>query len=353
MSASHFKRPIILTLGTRGDVQPFLLLARELLRRGAAPLLMASGHFAPLAREAQVPMASILEGDAVWKMDSKEASPQKAADIFHASLARHMSAMLRQIERVASEHRADVVVVGSVIWTIAWLRRTLQLPLVHVFLQPARWLDSLRGPTRVTVTDAFRRSAIHPEIDPDYVAARAEHCGELHLLAYPDDLGVTHLPQHQGVCTGFWVAPQPPTSKVPPSLAAFLQIQPAPVCLNFGSMDVYSATWMPPLLQTLRQLLQDGCRLLVIGDLAPQAVRDWPRTLWVPSAPHAAVFPHCVAIIHHGGAGTSAAAITAARPSVVVPHLTWIVRRCLSSLSNLIAMPRASHLARKDELLPI
>ena len=41
---------------------------------------------------------------------------------------------------------------------------------------------------------------------------------------------------------------------------------------------------------------------------------------FVDSVPHAAIFPHCRAIVHHGGAGTSQSALRAGKPSVVVAH---------------------------------
>lgn len=41
---------------------------------------------------------------------------------------------------------------------------------------------------------------------------------------------------------------------------------------------------------------------------------------FVGAVPHAAVFPRCSAVVHHGGAGTSQAALRAGVPSVVIPH---------------------------------
>jgi sterol 3beta-glucosyltransferase len=36
--------------------------------------------------------------------------------------------------------------------------------------------------------------------------------------------------------------------------------------------------------------------------------------------PHHWLFPRCRAIVHHGGAGTTAAVLRAGRPGIVVPH---------------------------------
>ncbi|HET8989262.1 MAG TPA: nucleotide disphospho-sugar-binding domain-containing protein [Humibacillus sp.] len=45
-----------------------------------------------------------------------------------------------------------------------------------------------------------------------------------------------------------------------------------------------------------------------------------PDVIGIGSAPHEVLFPRCAAIVHHGGAGTTAAAVRAGVPQVVVPH---------------------------------
>ncbi len=43
---------------------------------------------------------------------------------------------------------------------------------------------------------------------------------------------------------------------------------------------------------------------------------------FVSAAPHHLIFPHCSAIVHHGGAGTTQSATLAGKPSIVVAHLS-------------------------------
>ena len=54
------KRVLILSIGTRGDVQPFLVLAAALRRAGAEPLLATLPHYTHLGREFGVRVVSIL-----------------------------------------------------------------------------------------------------------------------------------------------------------------------------------------------------------------------------------------------------------------------------------------------------
>jgi UDP:flavonoid glycosyltransferase YjiC (YdhE family) len=45
-----------------------------------------------------------------------------------------------------------------------------------------------------------------------------------------------------------------------------------------------------------------------------------PDVIGIGSPPHEVLFPRCAAVVHHGGAGTTAAAVRAGVPQVIVPH---------------------------------
>jgi len=107
---------------------------------------------------------------------------------------------------------------------------------------------------------------------------------------------------------------------VPDSLRGFLSAGAPPVYLTLGSMMAGSDEK-----QTLA-LLMDAARAAGVRAII-QAPRGTPLGLesdsqlhFVSAAPHAKVFPDCSAVVHHGGAGTSQAALRAGVPSVVVAH---------------------------------
>ncbi len=111
---------------------------------------------------------------------------------------------------------------------------------------------------------------------------------------------------------------------IPPGLAGFLVAGDAPVYMTFGS-------WMPrdPTGQTkaLRLLTdaarQAGCRAII---QAPSAAACGFQSdgdiLYIAAAPHHAIFPHCHAVVHHGGAGTTQSVMRAGKPSVVVANIS-------------------------------
>ena len=358
------KRVLILSIGTRGDVQPFLVLAAALRRAGAEPLLATLPHYTHLGREFGVRVVSILADGVRWPEPADLGDAAEDKDVFEEKLifepyAAHTSGMLARVRALATEHGSHVVVVGMLIWYVQWLREALRLPLVHAHLQPTRWLSSERRsevqrarahrarnsaqlaaqfsdtpPLRAQVHARLsaRFLALHPLTDADFIRARMDAPHELHLLVYPPSLTLTHLPGIAGTSTGFWQ--EQADASLPPlaaELERFLKSGPPPVCLNFGSMpvrranpgaqfgarnsdastlhQVYSrAGWAADMLAALQAHCAGGGRVLAIGKLVPKRVAAWRGALIVPSASHAAVFPRCACVIHHGGAGTAAAA---------------------------------------------
>jgi len=133
--ASPPRRPLILTLGTRGDFQPFLPLCRAMLSAGWSPLLSSLETFRPLALAADLPFAPLVP-DHNAKPPPIDDPDEKA---FHAGVAEfyetYGDAMLDQIRALAVSHRADLVIVGSIIFCLGFVR-SLGLPVAHMRFAP-------------------------------------------------------------------------------------------------------------------------------------------------------------------------------------------------------------------------
>ena len=121
-SSTGVRRPIILTFGTRGDVQPFLPLALEMQSRGMSPLLVSLPLFRGLAEDSGVPFASLVEDEAATAPDVDDARE----DFFLHGVAnfydRHGDAMVRCVRKLVASHGADCLVIGSLIFFLKWLR---------------------------------------------------------------------------------------------------------------------------------------------------------------------------------------------------------------------------------------
>jgi sterol 3beta-glucosyltransferase len=121
--------------------------------------------------------------------------------------------------------------------------------------------------------------------------------------------------------TGFWFLPHVPAWQPDATLAAFLAAGPPPIYVGFGSNltgstpDALSACYREALTRT-------GSRGIFFGGWGDFANIPLPPTmLRVASVPHDWLFARVAAVVHHGGAGSTSAAVAAGVPSVAMPFL--------------------------------
>jgi sterol 3beta-glucosyltransferase len=120
--------------------------------------------------------------------------------------------------------------------------------------------------------------------------------------------------------TGYWFLDEPGGWQPPKGLLDFLEGGPAPVYVGFGSVgDPQQAAATTRLVAAaLQQAGQRG--VLATGWQGMAQMDDLPEGIYMlESAPHSWLFPRMAAVVHHGGAGTTAAGLRAGVPSVVVP----------------------------------
>ncbi|HVE86663.1 MAG TPA: nucleotide disphospho-sugar-binding domain-containing protein, partial [Myxococcales bacterium] len=121
--------------------------------------------------------------------------------------------------------------------------------------------------------------------------------------------------------TGFLTPPPAgPPPPVSPDVEAFLAAGPPPLYVTFGSMSAAEAEPQAVLSLVERATREAGHRALVQTSI-PSSGPGAGDILRIGPAPHDQLFPRCRAIVHHGGAGTTQAALRAGRPSVIVAHV--------------------------------
>jgi UDP:flavonoid glycosyltransferase YjiC (YdhE family) len=104
----------------------------------------------------------------------------------------------------------------------------------------------------------------------------------------------------------------------PADLIDFLQAGSPPVYVGFGSLSHRNPQETADLvLQALEQANQRA--VLLSGWSGMQDLKVPDTTFVIDSIPHAWLFPRVAAVVHHGGAGTTAAGLRAGKPSVIVP----------------------------------
>lgn len=338
-------RIAIITLGSRGDVQPFLWLARALADVGHEVTLGGPPNFSELARASDVTYQSVGYDTEAFHREAAAAkviaTGRTSAAFFGATL-RRLQERQGRISKDAWEatRDADLLIYKSGLAAGPTIAEARGIPQLQVALQPmlptAAFPPPLAGemrdwgPTvnrvlghvvnygidligrpgvRALRESASMRPSVHRggRVPPTFCAFSPLVVPQPH--DWPAQVRVT------GYLFG------PPSGYSPPStLLEFLERGPAPICIGFGSMTHLDAGRMSEIV--VRAVRDAGVRAILLQGwsdvvLPPGASED----IYVSSgAPHDWLYPRVRAVIHHGGAGTTAAALRAGVPALAIPH---------------------------------
>jgi len=324
---------VVLTAGSTGDVEPFAALAARLVTRGHGVVLAADAGFERLAPGGGVAFAPI-------RADFRSLLPTPGRK--RPSLRREafplIRGMLEDAWTVARDVRPDVIVAHQKSLAAAHLAERLGIPHVQALTVPMltptrefplpavvrvdlggrlnrasyRLVGLLSGPY-TGVIRRWRRDQLGLAPGGRSPApARTLYCYSPSLVRTPRDW------PSDAVATGYWVrdngaAPDPPGGNLEDFVASALP----PVYIGFGSAVGTDPARLGA--QVAGAVREAGVRAVVAtgwGGMADVGGRD---TLVVERAPHRWLFPRVAAVVHHGGAGTTAAGLLAGRPTVVCP----------------------------------
>ncbi len=120
--------------------------------------------------------------------------------------------------------------------------------------------------------------------------------------------------------TGYWFLDSPANWQPSVELAHFLESGPPPVYVGFGSMSDKDPEQRTRL--ALRALELTGQRgVLSTGWGGVSRLETSANVFTVDDVPHSWLFPRMSAVVHHGGAGTTAAGLRAGVPSLITPFM--------------------------------
>ncbi|BBD63191.1 putative glycosyl transferase, family 28 (plasmid) [Nostoc sp. HK-01] len=123
--------------------------------------------------------------------------------------------------------------------------------------------------------------------------------------------------------TGFWFIDRADEyeDQAPDELLDFLGFKQAPLCFGFGSMTMPNPEYLTYyIVEALKKTHQGGIILSGWGNVGRIVnPKDSRRVFTINDVPHDWLLPQVKAMVHHGGAGTTAAVLRAGIPSVTVP----------------------------------
>ncbi len=343
-------RIVLATFGSLGDLHPVLALALELRRRGHRVEIATSAFYqekiaaAGLGFHALRPALSVPDERMVRRvMDGRRGSAYLLRDLMFPSV-RDMHADLSRIVT-----GADCLVASELVYAAPLLAAQTGLPWVSYSLAPISLFSVfdpslLPGPPGTHLVQSLGPGANHLL----RLAAKAgTHSWWQPVRALRRELGlppgghplfegkysprldlalfspVLQPPQAdwpaQTVQCGFpfhdEVAPE---DALPPAVTEFLARGAPPVVFTLGSSAVHMADDF--YVRSVQAAQQLGRRaLLLVGKNLPPP--DLPDSIlaW-DYLPYAQIFLHAAAIVHQGGVGTTAQALRAGKPMLIMPY---------------------------------
>lgn len=354
------KHITLITNGTRGDVEPFLALAYTLINSGYTLTLVAPPDFEEVIHDSGFDYKPL--GTHRIKDLLHDFQIQGMLDLNFTALRRAMSYFKDTMYEInlealpASTRRTDMIIAHASLPAASDLAEALKVPLIYlstVPLTPTSTMPSvmfpeLSGPyrpefmvliynwlshlpvrfARFFYADLYKRlrvklklptlSRFHKPFCLNNDAVPMVHIYSSALVPRPDD-----WPDHAYIA-GYLFNDHGQTQYQPADeLKAFLEAGAPPVYIGFGSMipgDVPSLARMISKAVEIASVKSPGFRAIVSSGWAGlESDSSNENILQVGSVPHHWLFQHCCGVVHHGGAGTTAAGLRAGCPTLICP----------------------------------
>ncbi len=335
----------MIALGSTGDVRPYMLLGRELRRRGhditiasfasfQAMVEDAGLRFQPLAGDVVAIMANLMKPGAkgvsyLWQVEKsiRDIAPAVLEDLTRACadadalLCTYFGSLYYSI---AEKYRIpciqthyypmdpnDITPISSAPgqkWGKTWNKASYRLGYMLIGVLEKRYLTQWRRDNGMTLRKI--------QTKPNYRVG-----GHTVPVIYAMSPLVFPRPkawdEHIHL-TGFWYDETPCDWTPPQALADFMAAGEPPIYIGFGSM--VSGNMNKTFTTVLRAVRAAKVRAVIsMGWGGSIGVHSSKRVYIADYVPHDWLFPRVSAVVHHGGAGTTAAGLRAGKPTLVVP----------------------------------
>jgi len=335
----------ILTAGTRGDTQPYIALGLELKKSGHNVRITASESFEEFIRSFGLDFYPV-KGDVSSIASSEFAKDARNADNplkFFFSFNKLKSFFLdMQKDFFHGSQGSDAIVYHPGVVIGYFIAQHLKIPAIlatpfpmtptgdypsmifydtirlgriynfitHKIFEQGFWL-AFRSPVKEFWKKNFGKG-------PDNFSCPY---GKQNTITFPTVTSCSQYVFPGPYNTGYWFLDNEVNWEPPENLLNFLQKGNAPVYAGFGSIGD------PDLAIETTEMIIDGIKrsgqrgILATGWNGMSKIENISEEIFIlDSAPHSWLFPQMAAVIHHGGAGTTAAGLRAGVPGIIIPH---------------------------------
>ncbi|KAJ7267491.1 putative UDP-glucose,sterol transferase [Mycena rebaudengoi] len=349
---------VIQVVGSRGDVQPFIALGNELQKHGHRVRLATHNVFEEFVRKSGLEFYPI-GGDPEELMAYMVKNPgliPNMSSLRKGDIQRNRTMVAEMFEGCwrscvepdtvsQAPFVADAIIANPPSFAHIHCAQALSIP-VHLmftmpwsstraFPHPLANLKSTSTDPRIAnyisygivewltwqglgdIANKWRRSH---DLEPvpitegpglaDTLKIPFTYCWSPALVPKPEDWA-----PHIDVCGFFFREPLNYTP--PPDLDAFLRAGSPPVYIGFGSIVIDDPQAMSALI--LQAVQAVGVRAIISRGWSKLNGPPLSNVFYLGDCPHEWLFQHVSAVVHHGGAGTTACGLLNGRPTTIVP----------------------------------
>ncbi|NQT04331.1 MAG: glycosyltransferase family 1 protein [Planctomycetes bacterium] len=346
----------IITFGSRGDVQPYVALGKGLKTAGHTVTICTCSSFESFITDHGLNYGYAAD-DLMKLMDSVEGRDAMENTVGVFGTLKTMIKMMKQAKpinrqmmidswKAAQGADPDIVLFNSKALGAVSIAEKLGVPVMMALPQPmvvptaeyptiglpnwniGGWYNKLTYKlvhlgyrAYKGMVNEFRRNILGLDKFPSssgllYMADGRSipvlHSFSKHVVPRPND-----WPDNTYV-TGYWFLNRLDEWEPSVELKAFLDKGEASIYVGFGSMAGRNPQRLMRIV--IEALKQTNKRGIIASGWGGLAVGDLPDTIFkIDKAPHDWLFPRMAAVVHHGGAGTTAAGLRAGCPTIVCP----------------------------------
>ena len=328
---------LIPTIGSRGDVQPFIALAQGLNSAGHKVILASHPVMQNLVRTYGISFVPI--GPDIDLAEEFAAIRQRSHNT-GVGLVRAMRFGLEMVElshpdiidlckdvdlvvfpasSAAGKNEADLLgipylSVTFMPWAIPWAEPGR--PLMKRLAYGA--IDGLVSLITTLPLNRMRKRQGLPPVGKEGFTSKHLNLVPVSPAVYPPN---PHWEDRHHI-VGYWFAKEPADWQPPSELLEFLSAGEPPVLVSLGAMSLGAADALETAGLFVEAIQRAGVRAIIQGWEAGIDQIDLPIDIHhCGSLPHSWLLPQCVGLVHHGGFGTTSAGIRAGVPALVIPHM--------------------------------
>jgi sterol 3beta-glucosyltransferase len=341
-------RIAIIAPGSRGDVQPYIALGKGLQNAGHYIRLVSHSNFESLVTSYGLEFWSFGNDvkDAVETPEMRELTEKGNFLLLLAKMAKEAQREALHFAEggLLAAQGMDVGLSGiGGLFIGTAIAEKLDIPLVQAYVfpfTPTREFSSVLTPKLPSFFNRFSHHLARQLMwqgfrSADAIARRKVlNTPASPLLGPYDSKSIHNMPILYGFSplvipapsdwngnnhiTGYWFVDESENWQPPTALLDFLQSGSPPVYIGFGSMSNRNPEQTADLvIQALELTNQRAILLSGWGGLQKANTPD--SIFMIDSIPHSWLFPRVSAVVHHGGASTTAAGLKAGVPAVIIP----------------------------------